>query len=84
MVARHSKDLLTSNLAATFLNSGARTHAEVSQKIEKIVRFHRRIQAVENRQVHLFGSMERTTAVTNDVRMSEMKIRGEPDIGRTK
>jgi hypothetical protein len=56
-------------------------HALSSALKTDIVRFHKAVEAFENRPIHLLDSVERTITIPDDVLVSEVKIRSEPNIG---
>jgi hypothetical protein len=62
---------------------------EVSEEVERIVRFHTGIHALQNRLIHLIHLIhlvhlvrvgKRTLAETNDVEVPQMKVGREPNV----
>ena len=73
-------DRLAGNLIAIEGNCFWSSHAEVPEEIEHVIRLHRRVQALDDRLVHLLRVREWTVAVANDVEVPEMKVGGKPGV----
>lgn len=81
VVARYGKYPFASNLAAKLRRLSLWTNAEISKKIQDIIRSYAGVQAFKNRPLHLFDREERTIAILDDVLMPKMKVGSEPNVG---
>jgi excisionase family DNA binding protein len=80
VVAGHGEYLLAPNLASEFESASFWTDAEVSEKVEHVVRFYCTVQAFENRTIHRLDGVEGTITISDDIFMVEMKIGSEPNV----
>jgi hypothetical protein len=56
------------------------TQAEISEKIKCVMGLHRGIQSIHDDFIHLLRVSKRTTAVTNDVEVSKVKVGCKPSV----
>ena len=80
MVSGECKYLLAANLCAKLRSSCLWADAEISEKVQDIVRFYTRVHAFQNPLIHFLDSLERAIAVSNDVLVPQMKVSGEPNV----
>lgn len=73
-------DRLAGNLIAIEGDCLWSSHAEIPEKIEHVIRLHRRIHALQDSRVHLLRIRERTLAVANDVEVPEMEVGRKPSV----
>ena len=83
MISWHGEDLLAPNPTPVSNNPGLAPQTEVAEKVEDVVDLHRSVEAVEDCLIHLLDGRKWSTAVADDICMSEMEVSSEPNVWHT-
>ena len=83
MIAFNEMDSFAVQTLAIGCNLFDAAHAEIAEKIQRVVWLNALVQSIRDARIHLFRCRERSIAVANDIEMTEVKVGREPSVSHT-
>lgn len=80
VIAFYEEDVLATDSLPVSQRVLARSTAEITEEVKEIALCNYGVEPIDDADIHVGDVFERPVAISDDIHMAKMKIRGEPDV----